>query len=240
MIPFDGTVSCGEATVNQSTLTGEGVPVSRAAGATVYARTVIEEGELTIRVTQNAGSTRYDKIVSMIEETEKLKSGVESKAEHLADRLVPFTFIGTVLVWLLTRNVTKALSVLMVDFSCALKLAMPVTVLSAIREANAYGITVKGGIFLEKTAAANTIVFDKTGTLTKANPTVHSVFPSVRRVPTSCCALPPVWRSIFRILSRTRLSARQRKSSWSTRKCTPRWSMSSRTASNRRLTARRC
>ena len=110
MIPFDGTVSCGEATVNQSTLTGEGVPVSRAAGATVYAGTVIEEGELTIRVTQNAGSTRYDKIVSMIEETEKLKSGAESKAEHLADRLVPFTFIGTVLVWLLTRNVIKALS----------------------------------------------------------------------------------------------------------------------------------
>ncbi len=167
MIPFDGTVSSGEAMVNQSTLTGEGVPVSRTIGATVYAGTVIEEGELTICVTQNAGATRYDKIVSMIEETEKLKSGVESKAEHLADRLVPFTFAGTALVWLLTRNVTKALSVLMVDFSCALKLAMPVTVLSAIREANTYGITVKGGKFLEKTAAANTIVFDKTGTLTK-------------------------------------------------------------------------
>ena len=175
IIPFDGTVSGGEAMVNQSTLTGEGVPVCRSAGATVYAGTVIEEGELTIRVTQNAGSTRYDKIVSMIEETEKLKSNVESKAEHLADRLVPFTFLGTALVWLLTRNTTKALSVLMVDFSCALKLAMPVTVLSAIREANAYGITVKGGKFLEKFAVANTIVFDKTGTLTEANPTVHSV-----------------------------------------------------------------
>ena len=175
MIPFDGTVSGGEAMVNQSTLTGEGVPVRRNAGATVYAGTVIEEGELTIRVTQNSGSTRYDKIVSMIEETEKLKSNVESRAEHLADRLVPFTFLGTALVWLLTRNTTKALSVLMVDFSCALKLAMPVTVLSAIREANAYGITVKGGKFLEKVAAANTIVFDKTGTLTEANPTVHSV-----------------------------------------------------------------
>ena len=175
IIPFDGTVSGGEAMVNQSTLTGEGVPVCRSAGATVYAGTVIEEGELTIRVTQNAGSTRYDKIVSMIEETEKLKSNVESKAEHLADRLVPFTFLGTALVWLLTRNTTKALSVLMVDFSCALKLAMPVTVLSAIREANAYGITVKGGKFLEKVAVANTIVFDKTGTLTEANPTVHSV-----------------------------------------------------------------
>ena len=175
MIPFDGIVSGGEAMVNQATLTGEGVPVRRSAGATVYAGTVIEEGELMIRVTKNAGASRYDKIVTMIEETEKLKSDVESKAEHLADKLVPFTFFGTALVWLLTRNVTKALSVLMVDFSCALKLAMPVTVLSAIREANAYGITVKGGKFLEKIAAANTIVFDKTGTLTKANPTVHSV-----------------------------------------------------------------
>lgn len=175
MIPFDGSVSGGEALVNQSTLTGEGVPVRRSAGATVYAGTVIEEGELTIRVTQSAGSTRYDKIVTMIEETEKLKSDVESKAEHLADKLVPLTFFGTAAVWLLTRNVTKALSVLMVDFSCALKLAMPVTVLSAIREANSYGITVKGGKFLEKIAAANTVVFDKTGTLTKANPTVHGV-----------------------------------------------------------------
>ena len=175
MIPFDGTVTGGEAMVNQSTLTGEGVPVHRSADATVYAGTVIEEGELIIRVTQNAGSNRYDKIVSMIEETEKLKSSVESKAEHLADKLVPFTFLGTALTWLLTRNATKALSVLMVDFSCALKLAMPVTVLSAIREANAYGITVKGGKFLEKTASANTIVFDKTGTLTKANPTVCDV-----------------------------------------------------------------
>ena len=175
MIPFDGTVSGGEAMVNQSTLTGEGVPVRRSVGATVYAGTVIEEGELVIRVTKNAGSTRYDKIVSMIEETEKLKSSAESKAEHIADKLVPFTFLGTALIWLLTRNVTKAMSVLMVDFSCALKLAMPVTVLSAIREANACGITVKGGKFLEKAAEANTIVFDKTGTLTEANPTVHSV-----------------------------------------------------------------
>ena len=183
MIPFDGKVSGGEAMVNQSSLTGEGVPVRRCAGATVYAGTVIEEGELTICVTQNAGSTRYDKIVSMIEETEKLKSNVESKAEHLADRLVPFTFLGTALVWLLTRNATKALSVLMVDFSCALKLAVPVTVLSAIREANACGITVKGGKFLEKVAAANTIVFDKTGTLTEANPTVHSVVSFCEKTP---------------------------------------------------------
>lgn len=175
MIPFDGAVTGGEAMINQSTLTGEGVPVHRSAGSTVYAGTVVEEGELIIRVTQSTGANRYDKIVSMIEETEKLKSSVESKAEHLADRLVPFTFIGTALIWLLTRNVTKAMSVLMVDFSCALKLAMPVTVLSAIREANVYGITVKGGKFLEKTTLANTIVFDKTGTLTKADPTVCNV-----------------------------------------------------------------
>lgn len=175
MIPFDGAVTGGEAMINQSTLTGEGVPVHRSTGSTVYAGTVVEEGELIIRVTQNAGANRYDKIVSMIEETEKLKSNVESKAEHLADRLVPFTFIGTALTWILTRNVTKAMAVLMVDFSCALKLAMPVTVLSAIREANGYGITVKGGKFLEKTALANTIVFDKTGTLTKADPTVCDV-----------------------------------------------------------------
>lgn len=175
MIPFDGTVTSGEAMVNQSTLTGESVPVRRVTDVSVYAGTVIEEGELVIRVTKNAGLTRYDKIVSMIEETEKLKSGAESKAEHLADRLVPYTFLGTALVWLFTRNATRALSVLMVDFSCALKLAMPVTVLSAIREANSLGLTVKGGKFLEKTAAADTIVFDKTGTLTKADPTVNKV-----------------------------------------------------------------
>ncbi len=183
MIPFDGKVTGGEAMINQATLTGEGVPVRRSEGATVYAGTVIEEGDLIIRVTQNAGASRYDKIVSMIEETEKLKSSVESQAEHLADKLVPFTFLGTALVWLLTRSVTKTMSVLMVDFSCALKLAMPVTVLSAIREANAYGITVKGGKFLEKIAAANTIVFDKTGTLTEANPTVHSVVSFCEKTP---------------------------------------------------------
>lgn len=177
MIPFDGIVTAGDAMVNQSSLTGESTPVHKSAESTVYAGTVIEEGELTVCVKNAAGSTRYEKIVSMIEDTEKLKSEVESKAEHLADKLVPYTFFGTILIWLLTRNVTKALSVLMVDFSCALKLAMPVTVLSAIREANHYGITVKGGKFLEKLASANTIVFDKTGTLTKANPIVNSVVP---------------------------------------------------------------
>lgn len=175
MIPFDGVVSSGEAMVNQSSLTGESVAVHKKEESYVYAGTVVEEGEITVCVRKTQGKTRYEKIVSMIEESEKLKSAVESKAEHLADRLVPYTFLGTALVWLLTRNVTKALSVLMVDFSCALKLAMPVTVLSAIREANTYHITVKGGKFIEKLASANTIVFDKTGTLTKANPTVHSV-----------------------------------------------------------------
>ena len=175
MIPFDGVVTSGDAMVNQASLTGESTPVHKNTESTVYAGTVIEEEELTVCVKNAVGSTRYEKIVSMIEDTEKLKSEVESKAEHLADRLVPYTFFGTLLVWLITRNITKALSVLMVDFSCALKLAMPVTVLSAIREANNYGITVKGGKFIEKLALANTIVFDKTGTLTKAVPTVRKV-----------------------------------------------------------------
>ena len=175
MIPFDGVVTSGDAMVNQASLTGESTPVHKTTDSTVYAGTVVEEGELTVCVKNAVGSTRYEKIVSMIEDTEKLKSEAESKAEHLADRLVPYTFSGTLLVWLITRNITKALSVLMVDFSCALKLAMPVTVLSAIREANNYGITVKGGKFLEKLSLANTIVFDKTGTLTKAVPTVRKV-----------------------------------------------------------------
>ena len=175
MIPFDGGVTSCDAMVNQASLTGESTPVHKNTESTVYAGTVIEEEELTVCVKNAVGSTRYEKIVFMIEDTEKLKSEVESKAEHLADRLVPYTFFGTLLVWLITRNITKALSVLMVDFSCALKLAMPVTVLSAIREANNYGITVKGGKFIEKLALANTIVFDKTGTLTKAVPTVRKV-----------------------------------------------------------------
>ncbi len=177
MIPFDGTVTAGEATVNQASLTGESLPVAKHIGGEVYAGTVVEEGELTFRVKSVSGATKYEKIVRMIEDTEKLKSAVESRAEHLADRLVPYTLAGTVLVWLLTRNVTKTLSVLMVDFSCALKLAMPVTVLSAIREASAGQITAKGGKFLEAMAVADTIVFDKTGTLTKATPTVRKIIP---------------------------------------------------------------
>lgn len=175
VIPFDGEVSDGEGMVNQASLTGEAMPVRRVSGQSVYAGTVLEEGELQIRVKAVTGSTKYEKIVSMIEDSEKLKSSVEGKAEHLADRLVPYTLLGTGAAWLLTRNVTRTLSVLMVDFSCALKLAMPITVLSAIREAGENHITVKGGKFLEAVADADTIVFDKTGTLTKATPTVKDV-----------------------------------------------------------------
>lgn len=175
VIPFDGDVVGGEAMVNQASLTGESNPVRKAEGGYAYAGTVVEEGEITIRAREVNGSSKYEKIMTMIEESEKLKSSLEGKAAHLADRLVPYTFAGTGLVWLLTRNATKALSVLMVDFSCALKLAMPLTVLSAIREASTYDITVKGGKFLEAMAEADTIVFDKTGTLTKAQPTVVDV-----------------------------------------------------------------
>lgn len=175
VIPFDGIVTEGEAMVNEASLTGESMPVAKHESSYVYAGTVMEEGELTIRVKETSGSTKFEKIVTMIEETEKLKSAVESKAEHLADRLVPYTLAGTALTYALTRNVTKALSILMVDFSCALKLAMPISVIAAIREANAHHITVKGGKFLEAVAEADTIVFDKTGTLTKAQPTVVDV-----------------------------------------------------------------
>ena len=175
IIPFDGTVVSGEAMVNQASLTGESIPVQKNAEGIVYAGTVLEEGELVIRVDQTNGSSRYEKIVTMIEESEKLKTSMESKASHLADKLVPYTLLGTGLTYALTKNATKALSVLMVDFSCALKLAMPISVLSAIREASLHNITVKGGKYLEAMAEADTIVFDKTGTLTKANPTVVDV-----------------------------------------------------------------
>lgn len=175
MVPFDGTVAEGEAMVNQASLTGESEPVRKYIESMVYAGTVVEEGELTIRVKETNGSSKFDKIVTMIEESEKLKSGLESKAEHLADRLVPYTLLGTGITYLLTGNITKAISVLMVDFSCVLKLAMPIAVLSAIREASNYHVTVKGGRYLEAMAEADTIVFDKTGTLTKAQPTVKQV-----------------------------------------------------------------
>ena len=183
MVPFDGVVVDGDGMVNQASMTGESIPVHKSEGSTVYAGTVLEEGELTVEVRQVTGSGKFDKIVSMIEESQKLKSSMEGKAEHLADRLVPYTLAGTGLVYLLTRNVTKALAVLMVDFSCALKLAMPISVLSAIREAGTYDVTVKGGRYLEAIAEADTIVFDKTGTLTKAKPTVVDVVPFVDEDP---------------------------------------------------------
>lgn len=183
VIPFDGIVMEGEALVNQASLTGESLPVRKAAENPVYAGTVVEEGEITLLVKESTGSSKYEKIMTMIEDSEKLKSSLEGKAEHLADRLVPYTFLGTGLTLALTRNTVKALSVLMVDFSCALKLAMPLSVLSAIRESSAHDITVKGGKFLEAVAEADTIVFDKTGTLTKAQPTVVEVIPFDDRSP---------------------------------------------------------
>ena len=183
VIPFDGIVMEGEALVNQASLTGESLPVRKAAESPVYAGTVVEEGEITLLVKESTGSSKYEKIMTMIEDSEKLKSSLEGKAEHLADRLVPYTFLGTGLTLALTRNTVKALSVSMVDFSCALKLAMPLSVLSAIRESSAHDITVKGGKFLEAVAEADTIVFDKTGTLTKAQPTVVEVIPFDDRSP---------------------------------------------------------
>ena len=177
MIPLDGTVLEGEAMVNQAALTGESMPVRKAAGATVYAGTVVEEGECVFIAKAEGGTNRYDKIVSMIEESEKLKSSTENRALQLADRLVPWCLAGTVATYALTRNVTRAISILMVDFSCALKLSMPLAVLSAMRECGSYHITVKGGKYLEALAKADTIVFDKTGTLTHATPQVEQVIP---------------------------------------------------------------
>lgn len=175
VIPFDGEVVSGEAMVNQASMTGESMPVRKGESAIVYAGTVVEEGEITISVRSTNGGSKYENIVHMIEESEKLKSSVESKASHLADQLVPYSLAGTALTYLFTRNVTKALSILMVDYSCALKLSMPLSVLSAINEAGTYNVTVKGGKYMEAIAEADTIVFDKTGTLTKAEPTVKQV-----------------------------------------------------------------
>ena len=175
LIPLDGKVSEGEATVNQASITGESMPVAKRPGSYVYAGTVAEEGECVVRVEKAMGGGRYDRIVKMIEESEKLKSTAEDKASRLADRLVPYTLGGTALTYLLTRNVTKMLAVLMVDFSCALKLAMPIAVLSAMRESSGYHISVKGGRFLEAVSKANTVVFDKTGTLTYAEPSVAQI-----------------------------------------------------------------
>ena len=175
MIPLDGKVDSGEATVNQASITGESLPVPKSAGSYVYAGTVVEEGEFVVRVEKAVGGGRYDRIVKMIEESEKLKSTAEDKASRLADRLVPYTLGGTALTYLLTRNTIKALAVLMVDFSCALKLSMPIAVLSAMRESSGYHISVKGGRFMEAVANADIVVFDKTGTLTYATPTVAKV-----------------------------------------------------------------
>ena len=177
VIPLDGVVAQGEATINQASLTGESVPVAKRPGSAVYAGTVVEEGECILDVKQASGQGRYDQIVEMIQRSEQMKSATEAKASNLADTLVPFTFAGSLLSFALTRNVTRALSVLMVDFSCALKLAMPLAVLSAMREAGREHITVKGGKFLEAVAKADTIVFDKTGTLTYACPRVAEVVP---------------------------------------------------------------
>ena len=177
MIPLDGAVIEGEAMVNQAALTGESMPVRKSEGATVYAGTVVEEGECVFVAKAEGGANRYDKIVSMIEESEKLKSSTENRALQLADRLVPWCLAGTVVTYALTRNVTRAISILMVDFSCALKLSMPLAVLSAMRECGNYHITVKGGKYLEALAKADTIVFDKTGTLTRATPQVVQVIP---------------------------------------------------------------
>ena len=175
VIPLDGTVVEGEMTVNQASMTGESVPVEKKAGAYVYAGTVVEEGECIISVAKVQGTGHYDKIVKMIEESEKLKSNTEARAYHLADSLVPYSLGGAALTFLLTRNVAKALAFLMVDFSCALKLSMPLSVLSAIREAGDRNVSVKGGKFMEAIAEADTIVFDKTGTLTRATPTVMRI-----------------------------------------------------------------
>ena len=177
IIPLDGHVADGECSVNQASITGESLPVRKSPGSYVYAGTVVEEGECLIRVDKELGSGRYDRVVKMIEESEKMKSESEARAAHLADRLVPWSLGGTILAWILTRNPTRALSFLMVDFSCALKLAMPLSTLSAMREAARLGINVKGGKFLEAAAEADTVVFDKTGTLTRATPAVAAVTP---------------------------------------------------------------
>ena len=177
LIPLDGVITEGEVMVNQASLTGESIPVPKCAGMTVYAGTVVEEGECVLKVSSQSGSSRYDKIVAMIEQSESLKSAAESRAANLADRLVPYTLAGSMLTYLLTQNINRALSVLMVDFSCALKLAMPLAVLSAMREASGFHVTVKGGKYLETVALADTVIFDKTGTLTHACPIVAEVIP---------------------------------------------------------------
>ena len=217
IIPVDGLVLEGEVTVNQASLTGESIPVPKRPGGAVYAGTVVEEGECVLEVKQASGQSRYDQIVHMIEQSEQMKSEAESKAANLADKLVPYTFAGSLLSFALTRNVTRALSVLMVDFSCALKLAMPLAVLSAMREAGRAHITVKGGKFLEAVAEADTIVFDKTGWL-------RWYLSAPRRKP-KCCGWPPAWRSTSPIPWPTPWWRRRSAGACVTRSTTPRWNI---------------
>ena len=223
MIPLDGTVLEGEAMVNQAALTGESMPVRKAEGSTLYAGTVVEEGECVFIAKAEGGSNRYDKIVSMIEESEKLKSSTENRALALADRLVPWCLGATGVTYLLTRNVTRAISCLMVDFSCALKLSMPLAVLSAMRECGSYHITVKGGKYLEALSQADTIVFDKTGTLTRR---WWMWFPSPAATSAKFCSWPHVWRSIFPTPWPTPWCVPPRSAAFPMKRCTPRWSTS--------------
>ena len=239
MIPLDGKVVSGEAMVNQATITGEPLAVRKIEGGYVYAGTVVEEGSCRIRVEKSSGGGRYDRIVKMIEESEKLKSGVESHASNLADRLVPYSLGATGLIWLVTRNVTKALAVLMVDFSCALKLSMPIAVLSAMREASTYHLTVKGGRFLEAVSQADTFVFDKTGTLTYAAPQVASVIPLTVSRRTRYCGLPHVLRSTIRTRWPRPLSPRLRDAGCTMRSGTRRSTISSHTVFQAVWTERR-
>ena len=223
MVPLDGTVIEGEAMVNQAALTGESMPVRKAKGATVYAGTVVEEGECVFLAKAAGGANRYDKIVAMIEESEKLKSSTENRALELADKLVPWCLAGTVVTYALTRNVTRAISILMVDFSCALKLSMPLAVLSAMRECGTAHITVKGGKYLEALAKADTIVFDKTGTLTRATPQVVDIIPFSNSEKDD---VPPVWKSISPTPWPTRWSAPPESRVCPTKRCTPKWNTS--------------
>ena len=225
VIPLDGVVAEGEVTVNQASLTGESVPVAKHSGGAVYAGTVVEEGECVLEVRQATGQGRYDQIVEMIQRSEQMKSAAEAKASSLADKLVPYTFAGSLLSLVLTRNVTRALSVLMVDFSCALKLAMPLAVLSAMREAGREHITVKGGKFLEAVAKADTIVFDKTGTLTHACPRVAKIVPFNGKEERRCSGWPPAWRSTSPTPWPTPWWRRPSAGIWAMRSATPRWSI---------------
>lgn len=231
MIPLDGTVIEGEAMVNQSALTGESMPVRKTIGATVYAGTVVEEGECVLTTKAEGGANRYDKIVAMIEESEKLKSSTENRALALADRLVPWCLGATVVTYALTRNATRAISCLMVDFSCALKLSMPLAVLSAMRECGASHITVKGGKYLETLSKADTIVFDKTGTLTRATPKVVRVVPFSNCSESEVCSWPPASRSTSPTRWPMLSSGRPKSAASPTKRCTPRWSISWPTAS---------